>query len=59
MKTVIFVHPNLSLRRINMGARKKEALHLEEDTLHTTPTHLAIRVLLVLSFQYKSQGQKF
>lgn len=57
MKTVIFVHPNLSLRRINMGARKKEAL--EEDTLHTTPTHLAIRVLLVLSFQYKSQGQNF
>lgn len=56
MKTVIFVHPNLSLRRINMGAGKKEAL--EEDTLTTAPTHLAIRVLHVLSFQYKSQGQK-
>ena len=57
MKTVIFMHPNLSLCRINMGARKKEAL--EGDTLHTTPTHLAIRVLLFLSFQYKSHGQKF
>lgn len=57
MKTVIFIHPNLSLRRINMGASEKEAL--EGDALHTPPTLLAIRVLLVLSFQYKSQRQQF
>ena len=34
MKTVIFIHLNLSVRRINVGARKKEALEGDHYTPH-------------------------